>query len=56
MHSKTTGLLFCAAAALLADGAHHYEAVPKTATAHQVRGNPSGRFFSETADLKDRIA
>src|SRR6266481_1073178 len=38
------------------NGAHHHKAVPKAATAHQVRGDPSGRFFPEAADLRDKVA
>src|ERR1700686_4889229 len=38
------------------NGAHHHEAVPKAATAHQARSNPSGRFFPEAVDLRDKIA
>src|SRR5258708_31686135 len=31
--------------------AHHHEAVPKAATAHQVRGNPPGRLLPKASDI-----
>src|SRR5579863_1686880 len=39
-----------------ANGAHHHKAVPKAATAHQVRGDLPGRLFPEAADFRNNGA